>query len=150
MTGIHHALARVARDDALDSNQPGRESINQRARPQYDPIGRLERRFPQASAGAQMMLDAAWYFDQSRKGVLDWFEGVTDGYRRDFTYDSLLRPTKVTTKVPKLDAAASPDPSYRTFSSRRTCDCLPRETVRNNNGNHNSLGDRERFAVGFS
>ncbi len=32
MTGVHHAHARAARSDPVDTNEAGRESINQRAR----------------------------------------------------------------------------------------------------------------------
>jgi RHS repeat-associated protein len=68
---------------------------------EYDVDGRLERRFTQGPSDAQASLEANWQYDLNGKaGTLGSLIGVADGFRRDYSYDSLLRPWRVSTYVP--------------------------------------------------
>jgi RHS repeat-associated protein len=67
---------------------------------QFDSIGRLQRRFLQAPGDSAPRLDATWQFDLNGKpGTLGSVLGE-DGYRRDYSYDSLLRPWGVRQHLP--------------------------------------------------
>jgi YD repeat-containing protein len=82
---------------------------------QYDALGRIENRFIKAPQDAGKSLDATWFYDRDgRIGALSTVQGA-DGLRREYRYDDLLRPHKVTTVVPRLDSGSAPDPSFRTF-----------------------------------
>jgi RHS repeat-associated protein len=68
---------------------------------EYDVDGRLERRFMQGPTDPQATLEANWQYDLNGKaGTLGAMIGVVDGFRRDYSYDSLLRPSRVSTYVP--------------------------------------------------
>jgi RHS repeat-associated protein len=71
-------------------------------RQDYDGIGRVTDRT--ATATGQSPQGAHWTWDQSRKGVLDRVDSTSDGYIRLYLYDSLMRPYRVTTILPALDA----------------------------------------------
>jgi RHS repeat-associated protein len=67
---------------------------------QYDATGRLERRFMKAPSDAAPYLEANWRYDLNNKpGTLGALVGAVDGFRRDYSYDSLLRPWRVTYHV---------------------------------------------------
>src|SRR5207253_4434947 len=68
---------------------------------EYDVDGRLERRFMQGPSDPQATLEANWQYDLNGKaGTLGAMIGVVDGFRRDYSYDLLLRPWSVSTYLP--------------------------------------------------
>jgi RHS repeat-associated protein len=79
-------------------------------RHEYDDIGRPVRRFTKGPEWSDVeMLDASWIYDPSSAsgvqslGVLGTVSN-SDGYAREYRYDSLLRPFRISTKLPSNDA----------------------------------------------
>jgi len=73
----------------------------------YDGIGRLQQRFLKTSADPSPVLESTWQYDlNGRFGTLSAMIGNenpaagADNFRRDYLYDPLLRPFRVTTHVP--------------------------------------------------
>jgi len=97
---------------------------------QYDAIGRMERRFMLPAGQATWLLEANWQYDLNGKmgtlgamlGVEDTVSGTLAGalpssyFHREYLYDALLRPWRVTTHIP---AGTSGDNSWTEHSFTR-------------------------------
>jgi YD repeat-containing protein len=67
---------------------------------QYDADSRLQRRFVQVKSELPALLNAEWQYDVNQPGTLGALVGYADGYRREYKYDSLMRPWRVDYHVP--------------------------------------------------
>jgi RHS repeat-associated protein len=96
--------------DGLSRLETQTDARSFKTRLTYDGIGRLRQRYVQVP-GQTENPEAIWQYDSNgRLGVLDSMIGL-DNFHRDYLYDPLLRPFKVTTSIP-----AGPAWDAHTFS----------------------------------